>query len=203
MHKLAEQFVSAGIINVMQEGQPFTLTSGRKSPVYANCRAIMGHVELRTAVIAAMAERIQSLMEADKLHAVLGGESAGINFAALVADRLQLPTGYVRKAARKHGLGQQIEGMDVADKHVVLVEDLMTDGKSKRVFLDSIRAAGGVCRHVVVAFGYGIFPQAVEQLETEYGVTTHSLLSWKDILETPQLGKAQKAQLQRFMDAPE
>ncbi len=209
---LAEAFFAAGIIRVMQHDSPFTLTSGRLSPVYVNCRAVMGHVALRDRVIEGMANCARRALaqcqdaSSDRPAVIVGGESAGINYAALVADRMKLPTGYVRKAPRAHGLGLQIEGVDVEGRDVILIEDLMTDGGSKLVFLEALKAAGAHCRAIVVAFGYGVFPAAWQRIESEWGVTTHCLFTWHDVVRTPSirqaLGKQRLHLLESFMANP-
>ena len=95
----------------------------------------------------------------DKFDSVAGGETAGIAFAAWVAERLNLPMQYVRKKAKGFGRNAQIEGELKVGQRVLLVEDLATDGRSKVNFVKAIRDAGGICDHCFVIFFYDIYPE--------------------------------------------
>ena len=88
-----------------------------------------------------------------------GGETAGIPFAAWIAERLALPMLYVRKKPKGFGRDAQIEGAMAEGARVLLVEDLTTDGGSKLRFAEALRAAGAEVAHTFVVFYYGIFPQ--------------------------------------------
>src|SRR5919112_6829625 len=99
-----------------------------------------------------MVDTIDRDIGRDKIDAVAGGETAGIPFAAWVAERLNLPMQYIRKKPKGFGRGAQIEGKLGDSQRVLLVEDLATDGKSKVNFVKAIRDAGGVCDHRIVIF---------------------------------------------------
>ena len=107
-----------------------------------------------------------------EIDAVAGGETAGIPFAAWVADRLNLPMQYVRKKPKGFGRGAQIEGQLIPGQRVLLVEDLATDGKSKVNFIKALRDADGKCDHCFVIFFYDIYPQA-KKIFGDLGVTLH------------------------------
>jgi orotate phosphoribosyltransferase len=117
----------------------------------------------------------------DNIDAVAGGETAGIPFAAWVADRMHLPMQYVRKKPKGFGRGAQIEGQLIPGQRVLLVEDLATDGKSKVNFINALREAGGKCDHCFVIFFYDIYPQGKKILR-DLDVTLHALTTWKDVL---------------------
>ena len=89
---------------------------------------------------------------------IAGGETAGIPFAAMVAERLALPMTYVRKKPKGYGRNARIEGVMREGDRVLLVEDLATDGGSKLSFVDAIRETGATCAHTAVIFYYGIYP---------------------------------------------
>ena len=123
--------------------QPFTLTSGRASPVYIDCRKIISFPRARTKIIDLAVELIEREIGFESLDAVAGGETAGIPFAAWIADRLSLPMLYVRKKPKGFGRGAQIEGAMKPGCRCLLVEDLATDGGSKVNFVNAIRDGRG------------------------------------------------------------
>jgi orotate phosphoribosyltransferase len=166
--------------------EPFTYTSGRKGPVYVDCRRLISFPAERSRLMdmgAAMLKR-----EAGKIDFVAGGETAGIPYAAFISERLNAPMLYVRKKPKGFGRMAQIEGcMDKDGARVMLVEDLQTDGGSKKVFIDALREAGAVVEHAFVIFHYGIFP-ASEQNMKAMGITLHALCTWWDVLEAAKDG---------------
>ena len=112
---------------------------------------------------------------------IAGGETAGIPFAALVAERMGLPMTYVRKKPKGYGRNARIEGAMTDGQRVLLVEDLTTDGGSKLSFVDAIRDTGATCSHTAVIFYYGIFPETEKTLG-DHGVGLISLCTWWDVL---------------------
>jgi orotate phosphoribosyltransferase len=141
----------------------------------------------------------------DKIDAVAGGETAGIPFAAWVADRLHVPMQYVRKKPKGFGRGAQIEGQLIPGQRVLLVEDLATDGKSKVNFINALRDAGGICDHCFVIFFYDIYPQG-KKILGDLGVTLHALTTWKDVLAVAKAsGKFEPkmlAEVEKFIGDP-
>jgi orotate phosphoribosyltransferase len=137
---------------------------------------------------------------------IAGGETAGIPFAALVAERMALPMSYVRKKPKGYGRDAQIEGEMPEGARVLLVEDLTTDGGSKLKFVDAIRAAGATCAHTAVVFYYGIFADTLDRL-ADHGLTLHWLCTWADVIaEARRAGdfdEATLADVERFLAGPE
>jgi orotate phosphoribosyltransferase len=162
--------------------EPFTFTSGRVSPVYVDCRRLISFPRARTTLMDLASELIRREISAGALDAVAGGETAGIPFAAWIAERLDLPMLYVRKKPKGFGRNAQIEGEMAEGARVLLVEDLASEGTSKLNFIHAIRQAGGQIGHAFVIFHYGIFPQSVASLEAE-GVKLHALATWWDVLK--------------------
>src|SRR5215813_566420 len=119
--------------------QPFMLTSGRASPVYIDCRKIISFPRARTKIIDLAIELIEREIGFESLDAIAGGETAGIPFAAWIADRLSLPMLYVRKKPKGFGRNSQIEGHLVEGQRVLLVEDMTSDGRSKVNFCAALR----------------------------------------------------------------
>ena len=162
--------------------KPFTLTSGIKSPVYIDCRKIISHPEARTILMGFCADIITSRIGIQQINSLVGGETAGIPFAAFLSERLELPMNYVRKEPKGFGRDAQIEGDSIVGKKVVLIEDLSTDGGSKIHFCNAIRTAGAEVAHTLVIFYYDIFEAVPQKLEA-LNIQLHYLASWWDILK--------------------
>ncbi|MEI6559584.1 MAG: orotate phosphoribosyltransferase [Rhodospirillaceae bacterium] len=161
--------------------QPYTFTSGWKSPVYVDCRRIIAFPRARGAVIDFAVDMIKREIGFEAVDLVAGGETAGIPFAAWIADRLALPMQYVRKKPKGFGRDAQIEGVVAPGARTLLVEDLATDAKSKVNFVNAIREAGQVVTDAFVVFHYGIFPQSQVTMDS-LGVRLHALATWWDVL---------------------
>ena len=154
----ARALLEIGAVNFRAD-EPYTLTSGMKSPVYIDCRSLISFPRLRSTLMDFAVSTLYRDVGLEQFDAFAGGETAGIPFSAWIADRMELPMNYVRKKPKGFGRDAQIEGAPVAGKRVLLVEDLTTDGGSKFRFIDAIRAAEGECAHTFVLFFYDIFPQ--------------------------------------------
>ena len=161
--------------------EPFTYASGLKGPTYVDCRRIISYPRVRGTLMDFMAATVLRDAGFEAFTNVAGGETAGIPFGAMVAERLGLPMTYVRKKPKGYGRNARIEGrMDESDR-VLLVEDLTTDGGSKLSFVDAIRETGATCGHTAVIFYYGIFPETIGTL-ANHGVALHHLCTWADVL---------------------
>ena len=186
--------------------KPFTFTSGRVSPVYVDCRRLISFPRARRRLMDLAADQIERAVGHESLDAVAGGETAGIPFAAWIAERLALPMLYVRKKPKGFGRNAQIEGEMAEGARTILVEDLASEGTSKLNFVRAIRQAGGVIDHSFVIFNYGIFPQSLASLAAE-GVTLHWLATWWDALAVAQgLGyftTEQFAAVKAFLEDPD
>jgi orotate phosphoribosyltransferase len=185
---------------------PFVLTSGRKSPVYVDCRKIISFPRARAQLMDFAVEKITRQIGYESLDAVAGGETAGIPFAAWIAERLGLPMLYVRKKPKGFGRNAQIEGWMAEGSRVLLVEDLATDGGSKLNFVDALRTAGAQVGHCFVIFHYGIFPEGLAKLNDK-GVELHALATWWDALAEAEasgyLPVAGAEEVRRFLNDPE
>jgi orotate phosphoribosyltransferase len=186
--------------------QPFIFTSGWASPVYVDCRRLISTPRERREVIQLAAEEIDRSIGRMGFDLVAGGETAGIPFAAWIADYFFLPMIYVRKKPKEFGRLEQIEGRLDPGQRVVLVEDLTTDAKSKVNFCQALKRAGAVVEHTVVVFYYGIYPEAERNLR-EAGVRLHALTDWQTTLEVAEARgyfSAEQAKVVReFLRAPE
>ena len=119
---------------------PFKLSSGFLSPSYIDCRKIIAYPSAFKSITDMMIDTIKSEMVQETPDYLIGGETAGIPFAAVVAEKMGLPLSYVRKKPKDYGQSKLIEGMIFNNKNSLLIEDLMTDGKSKINFINTIRS---------------------------------------------------------------
>lgn len=185
---------------------PYTLASGLPAPTYVDCRKVIGDPALRTLAMDAMAAQVRAFPAENQVDLIAGGETAGIPFAAFLAERLDLPMCYVRKKPKGYGRNARIEGALPEGRRVLLVEDLATDGGSKLSFTEALREAGGTCTDIAVLFFYGIFPGAEARLAAA-GLRLHALCTWRDVLA---VAKAEArfdartlAEVESFLNAPE
>ncbi|GGD92306.1 orotate phosphoribosyltransferase [Rhizobium anhuiense] len=183
--------------------QPYKLASGMASPVYIDCRKLLSFPRIRSTVMDFAASTLLRDAGFEQFDCIAGGETAGIPFAALLADRLGLPMIYVRKQPKGHGRNAQIEGNMPEGSRVLVIEDLTTAGGSMFKFIDAVRAAGGIVDHGIALFFYGIFG---EQRFTDGKVRLHHIATWRNVLA---VAKAQKlfddetlTEVEAFLDAP-
>ena len=186
--------------------EPFTFTSGRLSPVYVDCRRLISFPRARRKLMDLGSELIERKIGCEALDVIAGGETAGIPFAAWIAERLALPMLYVRKRPKGFGRNAQIEGELQDGARVLLVEDLASEGTSKLNFVRAIRQAGGEIAHTFVIFSYGIFPHTETSLAAE-GIALHALATWWDVVAVAHsLGRFEPGQyeaVQTFLEDPE
>jgi len=161
--------------------EPFTLASGLPSPTYIDCRRLISYPRIRSTLMDFLTVTVLREAGFEAFDNIAGGETAGIPFAALVAERMALPMTYVRKKPKGYGRNARIEGAMTEGQRVLLVEDLTTDGGSKLSFVDAIRETGATCGHTAVIFYYGIFP-GTETTLGDHGVRLHHLCTWWDVL---------------------
>ena len=138
-------YLDTGAVRFMTD-KPFIFTTGWASPVYNDSRWLISFPDVRSTIMGYAVNAIDRDIGRANIDAVAGGETAGIPFAAWVADRMHLPMQYVRKKAKGFGRGAQIEGQLLPGQRVLLVEDLATDGRSKVNFVKAIRDADGQMR---------------------------------------------------------
>ncbi|NQY81676.1 MAG: orotate phosphoribosyltransferase [Alphaproteobacteria bacterium] len=183
----------------------FTLTSGRSSPVYVDCRRLIAFVEERRQIVQFWKETLLERLLGLPFDCIAGGETAGIPYGAFLAEALDKPMAYIRKSPKGFGCNASIEGNLKAGERVLLVEDLATDGRSKVRFINAIRTIGAKVAHCVVVFEYGIFADKTNVL-AETGVTLHSLATWKDIMayatNHASFSEDVLEEVQKYLDAP-
>lgn len=184
---------------------PFTLASGLPSPTYIDCRKLISFPRIRSTLMDFLAVTVMREAGFEAFDNIAGGETAGIPFAAMVAERLALPMTYVRKKPKGYGRNARIEGAMTEGQRVLLVEDLTTDGGSKLSFVDAIRETGAICQHTAVIFYYDIFAGTEENLAA-HDIKLHHLCTWHDMLAEARAQKAFDAKtcdaVEAFLNAP-
>ena len=159
---------------------PFRLSSGFLSPSYIDCRKIIAYPSAFKSITDMMIDTIKSDMDTQSPNYIIGGETAGIPFGAVIAEKMGLPLSYVRKKAKDHGKNKLIEGDIFKEKNSLLVEDLMTDGKSKINFVENIRSHGIKCDLSLVVFKYNIFKESDISMKRN-NIKVHHLTDWEDV----------------------
>lgn len=192
---------------IFNSREPFVFTSGRISPVYIDCRRLISFPAERTILMDMGAEILREKVGLDNMDYLAGGETAGIPYAAFLSDRLNKPMLYVRKKPKGFARMSQIEGcMDMETPKVVMIEDLQTDGGSKKVFIDAIRATNAKVEHGFVVFHYGIFQQSIDNMNA-LGMTLHYLTDWWHVLvvarELKYFDEETLSSVESFLNAPE
>ena len=178
---VAEALLQTNCIGISVD-RPYTLTSGDTSPVYVDCRKILSLVDVRQMVCDELTAKARDLIKKHNINIIAGGETAGIPYGAIIADRLKMPMVYIRKKPKAFGHGKQIEGEMPNNTRALLVEDLMSLGSSKKVFLDALTTAGAVVPALAVVFSYNLFDVTAAFNPHELPEIA-SVATWHDIYE--------------------
>jgi orotate phosphoribosyltransferase len=176
--KVAEFLLRIKAIQLRPE-DPFTWASGRKSPIYCDNRKTLSHPNVRTYLRQALSELVDA--EYGRPDAIAGVATGGIAIGALVAQELGLPFIYVRSEAKSHGMGNQIEGDLSVLSNVVVIEDLVSTGKSSLAAVDALTAAGVEVKGLIAIFTYG-FDDAVRAF-AEAGCKWTTLTDYPTLLD--------------------
>ncbi len=187
----------------LSPNEPFTWASGIKSPIYCDNRLILTAPKTRTVVENAIADTIKERFP--EVEVLMGTSTAGIAHAAIAADILDLPMGYVRGSAKDHGRGNRIEGRLEKGAKVVVVEDLISTGGSCIDVVEALREAGAEVLGVVSIFTYGM-KKGLERLAAA-NVTNYSLSNFDTLVEVAveqgYIAADDEARLKRFMANPQ
>lgn len=163
----------------LKPNDPFTWASGIKSPIYCDNRLTLSYPEVRDVVENGLAETIKRYYP--EAEVIEGTATAGISHAALVANILKLPMGYVRPGSKDHGRGNQIEGIVPIGKKVVVVEDLISTAGSSLEVVNVLKEAGAEVLGIVSIFTYGL-KKGIERLEAA-NVINHSLSDFETLVK--------------------
>jgi orotate phosphoribosyltransferase len=163
----------------LQPNEPFTWSSGIKSPIYCDNRLTLSFPEIRTQIAEGLAGLIKDHFP--EVDVIAGTATAGIPHAAWVSDKLNLPMCYVRSKAKGHGKGNQIEGQVLENQKVVVVEDLISTGGSAITAVEALRASGCEVLGIVSIFTYGL--AVGEEKLHDANVVAKSLCDYDTLIE--------------------
>ena len=195
--KIADILLKIGSVNINFKKQ-FTLTSGKKSPVYVDCRKLISYPKERDVIISEMAKQIRKKYKKSVL--VAGGETAGIPYSSFLCQKLKLPMIYIRKKPKGFGKGKLIEGDFKFKSSSILIEDMATDGGSKIHFIKSMRKSKLSVQDIFVIFFYDIYPSAKKNIK-KMNVNLNYLTSWNEILEVSPnyISNSEQIQLKEYL----
>jgi orotate phosphoribosyltransferase len=177
--EIATHLLEIGAVS-LQPNDPFTWSSGLKSPIYCDNRLTLSYPNVRSAI----ADGLTALIRAhfSDVEAIAGTATAGIPHAAWVSERLNLPMCYVRSQAKGHGKGKQIEGKVEKGQKVVVVEDLISTGGSSLNAVRALKEAGCHVLGVVAIFTYGL--EKGKQAFAGENVPVYTLTDYDALIET-------------------
>lgn len=199
--KVAASLLQIGAIQLRPQ-QPFTWSSGWKSPIYCDNRLALSYPETRTFIKEALVALIKK--EFPQAESVAGVATAGIPQGALVADSLQLPFLYVRSKPKEHGMANMIEGKITPAQKVVIVEDLISTGGSSLKVAEALQEAGFDVLGMVAIFTYGFETAIHNFMEKKVSLFClsdyHALLS--EAVESKYIAQSEMASLQEWRKNP-
>ena len=200
--RLASDLLDIGAVT-LSPADPFTWSSGLRSPVYCDNRRTLAHPQVRRRIADGFAKVLKQQREAPTL--VAGTATAGIPHATLLATRLSLPMAYVRSEAKGHGTQRRIEGADPGGQRVVVIEDLVSTGQSALGAAHTLADAGADVVGMLAVFSYEL--DAAQEAFTEAPWPLHTLTSFPVLLdvaeEAGELTEEQRQSLRRWHRDPE
>ena len=202
-----ERKIAAELLKIkavfLRPNEPFTWASGIKSPIYCDNRLILTAPASRKIVETAIAETVKERFP--EAEVLMGTSTAGIAHAAIAADILDMPMGYVRGSAKDHGRGNRIEGRLEEGAKVVVIEDLISTGGSCIDVVEALREAGAEVLGVVSIFTYGM-KKGLERLAAA-NVLNYSLSNFDTLVsvasEQGYIAPEDEARLKQFMSNPQ
>jgi orotate phosphoribosyltransferase len=200
--EIATHLLEIGAVS-LEPQEPFTWSSGLKSPIYCDNRLTLAYPNVRNAIADGLTKLIRAHFS--DVEAIAGTATAGIPHAAWVSERLNLPMCYVRSQAKGHGKGKQIEGKVDKGQKVVVVEDLISTGGSSLNAVRALREAGCQVLGIVAIFTYGL--EKAKQAFAENNVEVYTLTDYDTLIETAvELGVVTEqdlATLRKWRENPE
>lgn len=163
----------------LNDESPFTWASGRKSPIYCDNRITLSYPEIRTFIRQRFVDIISE--QFGDMDVIAGVATGGIAQGALVAQELGKPFVYVRSEEKKHGLTNQIEGEIKSGQSVVVIEDLVSTGKSSLIAVNALREKGCIVKGMAAIFSYNL--DVAKKNFEEADVTLHTLTNYDRLIE--------------------
>lgn len=177
-HHIAKQLLEIQAVS-LSPLEPFVWASGMRAPIYCDNRLTISYPKIRKVITQALVEQIQELYP--DVDAIVGTATAGIPQACWVADAMDLPMAYVRSSAKTHGLGNAIEGALQAGMHVVVIEDLISTGKSSIQVAHALQEAGMVVCGVISIFSYDLVTANTNFKQEQ--ISVHALCTIHDLMD--------------------
>ncbi|MSQ22185.1 MAG: orotate phosphoribosyltransferase [Dehalococcoidia bacterium] len=178
--EVAGILLAQGAVSI-NAAHPFVYASGATGPIYCDLRLLMAYPKLRQRITELLVARIRESCRVEALDVMAGVATAGIPWAAWVADKMNKPLAYVRDAPKGHGKGQQVEGGVVSGQVSIVIEDLTNLGGSALAAAVALREVGAKADHCFSILTYE-FPQATEAAR-KAGIEMVSLCSLSALLE--------------------
>jgi len=206
MNELMNRTVAEDLLEIkavfFQPNNPFTWSSGIKSPIYCDNRLTISYPQVRKNISESLSRLIVSKFP--NVQVVAGTATAGIPHAALVSNEMNLPMCYVRSKAKAHGKGNQIEGKVETGQKVVVVEDLISTGGSAIAAVDALREAGCEVLGVVAIFTYGL--EVADANLANYEIEAHALCDYQTLMdvaiEKDYIGEGDRKKLSKWVENP-
>ncbi|OEH91199.1 orotate phosphoribosyltransferase [Bacillus solimangrovi] len=200
--QIARYLLKIGAIS-LKPSDPFTWSSGMKSPIYCDNRLTLSFPLVRREIANGLEKLVtEQFIECE---AVSGTATAGIPHAAWVSDRLGVPMTYVRGKAKGHGKGNQIEGLVKQGQKVVVIEDLISTGGSAIQAVEALRAQGCEVLGIAAIFTYGL--EKGKNMLEEADVSAHTLTDFETLIEVAKeegyISAEELSQLQKWQEQPQ
>jgi orotate phosphoribosyltransferase len=194
--EIAERLLDINAVS-LRPNDPFTWSSGLKSPIYCDNRSTIGFPEIRRKIANGLSDLIKEKFP--NVECIAGTATAGIPHAAWVSDILNLPMNYVRGKAKAHGVGKQIEGQALKGQKVVVVEDLISTGGSAITTVKALRGAGCEVLGVVSIFTYEL--EKAKQNLIDEDILAYSLTDFTTLVEVAKdKGFIKKEELESLLE---
>ena len=178
---------------------PFTWASGIKSPIYCDQRILLSYPDTRNLIIKAYVDLIKK--EYPDVQAIVGTATSGIPYGAIIADHLNLPFAYVRASQKKHGRKQKIEGDLKAHSQVLVIEDLISTGKSVLEVVDILQKEGHTVQAVLANFSYQLnkAEENFARYQLSYKALSNITVLLEIAIEQKQITHAEHSIIQKFL----
>ncbi len=187
----------------LQPQKPFTWASGWKSPIYCDNRVILSYPTIRNYIRENLAKQIEELY--GKPEMIAGVATGAIGIGALVAEYLNVPFCYVRPEAKGHGRQNKIEGHLEKNTNVVVVEDLISTGKSSLLAVEALKEANANVKGMVAVFSYGF--QVAEDNFKKANITLNTLSNYEMLLKEAEksryINESEAMLLSEWRNAPD